>query len=148
MTDAREYLESFKKTEERIRLKARQIRELQDRLMCLSAPMENEQVSHTRNVAIMAETVAMIVDMQNELDQQTARLLQAKREAYRLFDQIQPQSAALLLDRYLEGSTVAEMSKKLFLSQRQTQRRLNESVLELQAVFDRLDAEKLSPDVM
>ena len=64
MVDAREYLSYFRVAESRIRLKIKQIQSLQDRLRSISVPMDNEQVSHTRNVEIMAETISIIVDMQ------------------------------------------------------------------------------------
>ena len=86
MTDARKYLESFRIQESRIQLKTEQVQSLQERLTSITAPMDKEQVSHTKNVGIMADTVAMIVDIQRESDQQTADLYRRKREAYQLLD--------------------------------------------------------------
>lgn len=103
MTDARKYLESFRIQESRIQLKTEQVQSLQERLTSITAPMDKEQVSHTKNVGIMADTVAMIVDIQREIDQQTADLYRRKREAYQLLDQLHPAHERLLLDRYLEG---------------------------------------------
>ena len=75
MVNAREYLGYFRVAESRIELKIKQIQSLQDRLCCISIPMDKEQVSHTKSVEIMAETIAMIVDMQKEIDQQTSAIL-------------------------------------------------------------------------
>ena len=98
MTDAREYLMYLKKAEAIIELKVKQLQNLQDRLSCISAPLEKEQVSHTRNVAILADTIAMIVDMQKEIDRQTNEVVKRKREAYALMDRIKPESASILID--------------------------------------------------
>ena len=88
MTDARKYLESFRIQESRIQLKTEQVQSLQERLTSITAPMDKEQVSHTKNVGIMADTVAMIVDIQREIDQQTADLYRRKREAYQLLEKL------------------------------------------------------------
>ena len=67
MTDAREYLTSIRKAEERLSLKKRQVENLRDRLTSLSVPTDKEVVSHTPNVGVMADTVAMIADMEAEI---------------------------------------------------------------------------------
>ena len=146
MTDARKYLESFRIQESRIQLKTEQVQSLQERLTSITAPMDKEQVSHTKNVGIMADTVAMIVDIQREIDQQTADLYRRKREAYQLLDQLHPAHERLLLDRYLEGKTLDELRGRLFVSKRQLLRRSKEAIAELQKVIDRNDVTGMSPD--
>lgn|GEM_PF-3142726 len=146
MTDARKYLESFRIQESRIQLKTEQVQSLQERLTSITAPMDKEQVSHTKNVGIMADTVAMIVDIQREIDQQTADLYRRKREAYQLLDQLHPAHERLLLDRYLEGKTLDELRGRLFVSKRQLLRRSKEAIAELQKVIDRNDVTCMSPD--
>lgn len=64
----------------------RQIQKLRDRLLSTSAPMDKEQVSHTTNVSVMADTIAMIVDMQKEVEAQTVEYLKQKWEAMKLLD--------------------------------------------------------------
>lgn len=146
MTDARKYLESFRIQESRIQLKTEQVQSLQERLTSITAPMDKEQVSHTKNVGIMADTVAMIVDIQREIDQQTADLYRRKREAYQLLDQLHPAHERLLLDRYLEEKTLDELRGRLFVSKRQLLRRSKEAIAELQKVIDRNDVTCMSPD--
>ena len=102
MINAREYLESFRTDESRIELKLKQMQNLQDHLCSVSSFMVNEQVSHTRNVSVMADTMATIVDMQKEIDQQTSEIVKRKHEAYLLLDQIKPENAAILIDYYFE----------------------------------------------
>ena len=136
MIDAREYLDYFRIAESRIRLKIKQIKSLQDRLCSISVSMDNEQVSHARNVEIMAETISVIVDMQKEIDQQTSTILRRKHEAYLLLDQIKPKNASLLMDRYFDGKTIMRISQKIHVTKRQAQRRLNEAIDEFQVILN------------
>ena len=134
MTDAREYLMYFKKAEAIIELKVKQLQNLQDRLSCISAPLEKEQVSHTRNVAILADTIAMIVDMQKEIDRQTSEVVKRKREAYALMDRIKPESSSILIDHYFNGMSLMTISKSIHLTKRTVQRKLNDAIIEFQGI--------------
>lgn len=136
MIDAREYLSYFRIAESRIELKAKQIQSLQDRLLSLSPVLDQEHVSHTKNVAVMADTIAIITDIQRDIDKQTSKIFQRKREAYQLLDQISPQNAAILIERYFDRKTVDAISQMIHVTKRQAQRRINEAIEEFQAVLD------------
>ena len=136
MSDAREYLMYFKKVEAIIELKVKQLHNLQDRLSCISAPLEKEQVSHTRNVAILADTIAMIVDMQKEIDRQTSEVVKRKREAYALMDRIKPENASILIDHYFNGMSLMTISKSIHLTKRTVQRKLNDAIIEFQGILN------------
>lgn len=134
--NAREYLESFIQSEKKIELKINQVQKLQESLTMLSAPMDKEQVSHSRNVSVMAETVAQIVDMEKEIDQQTAELFNRKRKVFLLLDQISSDSASLLTEHYLNAIPLSEISKARFVSIRHIQRKLNRALDEFQPILD------------
>ena len=136
MVDAREYLESIRRDELRIGLKLRLIQNLRDQLCSISGSVANEQVSHTRNVSVMADTMATIVDMQNEIDHQANEIVKRKQKAYLLLDQINPESAAILVDYYFDKKTIITIGRSIHLERRQTYRRLNEALAELQIVLD------------
>ena len=136
MIDAREYLNYFRVAESRIRLKIKQIKSLQDRLLILSPSLDQEHVTHTKNVTIMADTVAIITDMQRDIDQQTSEIFQRKREAFQLLDQISPENAAILIERYFDGKTVQTISQMIHVTKRQAQRRINEAIEELQSILN------------
>jgi len=136
MIDAREYLNYFRIAESRIELKAKQIQSLQDRLLSLSPALDQEHVSHTKNVTVMADTIAIITDIQRDIDQQTSEIFQRKREAYQLLDQINPENAALLMDRYFNRKTILNISHSIHVTKRQTQRKLNDAIEEFQAVLN------------
>ena len=136
MIDAREYLSYFRIAESRIELKAKHIQSLQDRLLSLSPVLDQEHVSHTKNVAVMADTIAIITDIQRDIDKQTSEIFQRKREAYQLLDQINPENAALLMDRYFNRKTILNISHSIHVTKRQTQRKLNDAIEEFQAVLN------------
>ncbi len=136
MIDAREYLNYFRIAESRIGLKIKQIKNLQDRLLTLSPSLDQEHVSHTKNITIMADTVAIIIDMQRDIDQQTSEIFQRKREAFQLLDQISPKNAAILIERYFDGKTIEGICQTIHVTKRQAQRRINEAIEELQGVLN------------
>ena len=136
MIDAREYLNYFRIAESRIGLKIKQIKSLQNRLFTLSPSLDQEHVSHTKNITIMADTVAIITDMQRDIDQQTSEIFQRKREAFQLLDQISPENAAILIERYFDGKTVQAICQMIHVTKRQAQRRINEAIEELQGVLN------------
>lgn len=136
MMDAKEYLKSFREADERIQLKIRQVKDLQERLTSISVPMDKEAVSHTPNVEIMADTVALILDLQREIDGQSAELINRKRELYGILDQIEPTGAALLTEHFLQGKSLAEVGRIHHYERRWAKRRIAGAVAELQAVLD------------
>ncbi len=144
MTDAQVYLKSIGDAEARIELKTRQLQNLRDRMLCLSAPMDKEQVSHTKNVGVMADTIALILDMEAEIDQQTSAFLQKKRDAIRMMSQIPPESAELLAARYFDRKTFEEIGRIMFITKRHAIRKHKEALARFQAV---LDQENMSLDV-
>ena len=136
MIDARTYLESFRPAESRLQLKIRQLNGIRERVLSITAPSGKEFVSHTPNVGIMADTVAMIIDMENEVEKQVNDIMQRKREAYLLIDQIKPKSAQMLMDYYFEGKSLSEIGSSLHIVKRHAQRKLNEAIAEFQVVLD------------
>lgn len=136
MINARKYLESFRTDESRIELKLKQMQNLQDRLCSISTFTVNEQVSHTRNVSVMADTMATIIDMQKEIDQQTSEIVRRKQEAYLLLDQIKPENAAILIDYYFEKKTIDAIGHAIHVEKRQTYRKLSEAIAELQTILN------------
>lgn len=136
MIDAREYLKSFRIADSRIQLKIRQIQRLQDRLLSLTAPMDKERVSHTKNVGIMDETIATIVDKQKEIDRENNELTKKKCELIELTCKMPVEDANILLDHFLEGKTILTIGKDYFITKRQAQRRVNEALAKFQCLLN------------
>ena len=136
MIDAREYLHSFRIADSKIQLKIQQVQKLNDRLLSLTAPMDKEQVSHTKNEGIMAETIATIVDKKNEVDRENSELTKKKCELIEFMCQMPAEDAKILLDHFLDGKTILAIGKELFITKRQAQRRVNEAVIEFQNLLN------------
>ena len=136
MIDARDYLNSFRIADSKIQLKSQQVQKLRERLLSLSAPMDKEQVSHTPNVGIMAETIATIVDKQKEIDRENNELTKKKCELIELMCRMSAENAGILLDHFVEGKTILAIGKNLFITKRQAQRRVNEAVIEFQNLLN------------
>ena len=136
MIKASDYLQSFRIAEQRIQLKILQVQRLREQLVSFSPLMDKEQVSHTKKVGVMAETVAAIIDLEKEIDHQMSELLKKKGEAYHLLDQIKPENAKVLLEHFFSGKTVDALSHEIHVCKRHAQRRLNDAILEFQAVLN------------
>ena len=144
MIDAREYLHSIRLADSRIQLKIQQVQRLKDRLLSVSMPADKEQVSHTKNVEIMAETIAMIVDKQKEIDQENKEITKQKCEVIELTCQMPTENAQILLDHFLEGKTIMAIGKEHYFSKRQAQRRVKKALGEFQCLLDEHEKEFLS----
>ena len=141
MIDARVYLSSFQKTEARIEIKKRQLMDLQDLITCITAPMDKELVSHTRNVDAMPDTIALIIDLKNELEAQTVENIRRKREAYQLLEQIDPEKSVYLIEHYIEGKTLTEISRTHHIEKRWVKRRIASAIADFQLVLNQYVAQ-------
>ena len=67
MMKAFDYLDSVRVIEIRIQIKTRQAEHLRDTMSNITAPLDKEQVSHTKNVSAMQDTMAMVLDLEEEI---------------------------------------------------------------------------------
>ena len=139
MMNAREYLDSIAVAGKRIKLKEERVQQLRESLTSVSAPMDKEQVSHTRNVSAMADSIARIIDMQHEIDQQLDHLHQLRQEAMRYFDQLDPQYSQMLTLKYYDDLTVSQIEKRLLYSRSSVFRILGEATDALQTLFEKVE---------
>lgn len=138
MIDAYEYLSSIRAVEIRIQMKIDQVRHLRDRVNSISAPpLDKDHVTHTKDPSVMQKTLAMIFDLEKEIDQQTFELMGKKQKTLCMLDQMHAESAQLLSCYYLEGQSTKDLGKTMFLSRRQVQRRLKEALREFQLILSR-----------
>lgn len=136
MIDAREYLESIRESELRLQMRQRQLQTMKDRLLCITPAMEQELVTHTRNVGRMTDSIAMILDMEKEIDQETREFILVKKKALSLMNLIAPEHSEVLIQRFFEAKTFPEIGRILFVTERQAQRKLKEAVAEYQRVLN------------
>ena len=96
----------------------------------------DREVFGLANVGVMADTIAMIVDLQKEIDQQAAIIIHQKRELFLLLDQIDPDYATLLSEHYLDGKSFVEIGKIHGYERRWAKRRMSKAVAQLQEILD------------
>lgn len=136
MIKALDYLDSIRTMEIRIQIKTRQVQHLRDTMNNVTAPMDKEQVSHTKNVSAMADTIAMIIDIEEEIEELRIKLSTRQKEIISLLNRMKPENASILSGRYIEGKTTKELGNMLFLSRRQIERRLKDAQVEFQLVLN------------
>lgn len=136
MIKALDYLDSIRTMEIRIQIKVRQVQHLRDTVNNFSAPMDKEQVSHTKNVSAMADTIAMIIDIEEEIEELRVKLSTRQKEIISLLNRMKPENASILSGRYIEGKSTKELGSMLFLSRRQIERRLKDAQIEFQLILN------------
>jgi DNA-directed RNA polymerase sigma subunit (sigma70/sigma32) len=87
----------------------------------------------------MADTIAMVVDMQKEVDSQASELLKEKWKAMKLMEQTRPESSEILAARYFIGKTFPEIGQEMFITERQAQRKEKEAIREFKRMSERND---------
>lgn len=117
-------------------MKMERLHDLEDRVLNISAPMDTERVSQTKNVEYMADTVAAIVDMQKEVDREACEFLNVQREAMQFLNQIPPEDASVLIRRFFEDKSISEIAQIFSITRRQANRRITEAIGKLQHAID------------
>ena len=112
--------------------KTRQAQHLRETMCNNTVTMDTEQVSHTRNVSAMANTMAMILDIEEEISELRNILCKRQKEILTILDKMEPEYASVLSGRFIEGKSVKELRTVLFLSRRQIERRMNDALAEFQ----------------
>lgn len=134
--DAREYLISFRILKERIVFKQCQVEKLRESLTALGIRYDKENVSHTKNVSVMSNTIAEIIDMERDLDLQTAEYCEMNKQIIGLMAHISPDKASLLTEHYIEKKSYAELSTSIYVTERHVRRRVQIALKDFQAVLD------------
>ncbi len=84
----------------------------------------------------MAKSLAVLREWKADAEEMEQAYQQSKQEAEMLLAKISPESAKILKQRYWEKKTMLEISKALFLSERQAYRWLEKAEAEFQTVLD------------
>lgn len=138
MMKAFDYLDSLRTIEIRIQIKTRQARHLRDTMSNITAPMDKEQVSHTKNVSAMQDTMAMVLDLEEEISELKNTLMKRRKEILTILDHMKPEHANILSGRFIEGKSTKELGNIMFLSMRQIERRLNDALDVFQLILNDL----------
>ena len=103
------------------------------------AATDKEVVSHTPNVGVMADTVAMIADMEAEISRQSAENVLMEGQAYLLLNKLPPEYSSLLIDHYMKGKKITEICKTTHLEQRWTKKKIASALAKFQCILDHGD---------
>ena len=103
MMKAFDYLDSLRTIEIRIQIKTRQAQHLRDTMSSITAPLDKEQVSHTKNVSAMQDTMAMVLDLEEEISELKNTLMKRRKEILTILDHMKPEHASVLSGRFIEG---------------------------------------------
>ena len=96
------YLKQAYWLDRQINSKLEQLSALQDMVTKTTSVMNDDVVSHTRNVHSMQDVIGRIIDMQHEINDDIDRLVDLKQEIMQVIKSIQnPEYQTLLELRYL-----------------------------------------------
>ena len=138
MLKAFDYLDSIRVMKLRIQIKTRQAQQLRDTVSNITASMDEEHVSHTKNTSAMADAMVMILDLEEEISEMRNKLCKRRREILTILDRIKPEYAIVLSGYFIEGKSTKDLAIALYLSKRQVQRRLSNGLAEFQIILTNL----------
>jgi len=128
MPNVKEYFESILGQEIRLQCYQHQVESMEKTL----SPIHEET---------MAKSFAVLREWKADLEEREQAYQQSKQEAEMFLAKIPPESANILKQRYWEKKAMPEISKSLFLSERQAYRWLEKAEAEFQTVLDEWDRE-------
>ena len=109
---AKEYLCQAKTLDQRINIKLDRVTRLRAMAQKVTAAMDSEPVSHTRNVTSMEDTILRLMDEEESLNAAIDQLVDLKREISGVLEQIHDPDCQLLLEmRYLCYRSWEEISE-------------------------------------
>ena len=121
--NAKEYFDKIDALNMTINIKKAQIAALRDSLGISSPAPDSEQVSHTRNVHVMADKIAAVVDTERETEAMADELLDLKTYMIDAINRLPNSKEALFLtERYINGKDSAEIAKETNYTRRWVQK--------------------------
>lgn len=111
---AKEYLNQAFYLDRRINSKLDMLATFREMAAKTTGVMQDDVVSHTRNVHALEDTVAKIVDMQSEINMEIDRLVNTKQEILRTIQEVQKPDYQMLLElRYICFRSWEEIADRL-----------------------------------
>ena len=139
---AKEYFQRMDDLNMLIEAKMRQTASLRDSLSISAPPPDTEQVSHTRNVNIMADRIAAVVDAERETDALVDELVNLKNRLIDGINQLSDSKEAMFLTaRFIEGRSTEEIAQEKHYTRRWVQQIVKEGTEHLDEIL-----EKTSPN--
>ena len=124
--------------EKQVQSKMEQIEALKSLACRMTVGFGSEPVKHTRNTSAMQDTVAHILEAEEELNRRIDELVSMKLEIANVIDRVEDAMLRLVLEkRYLNFETWEGIAAEMYISSR-TVLRMHEKALEaVQEILDR-----------
>ena len=114
----KDFLNRIRRIDMMIDCKCDQIKELRDRLTSISSPM-GERVQGTKDPDKFTNPVSKIIELENEINEDIDKLVDLKRVARRMIEQLNSDVEKLVLYKhYFENKTFEQVSVEMNYSWR------------------------------
>ena len=99
---AKEYLSQIRKSDNQINNKLAEISRLREMAMSITSTLKEDVVQTSGNGDKLADTIAKIVDLENEINADVDKLVDLKKEIMGVIDRLQEPFCDLLYKRYFQ----------------------------------------------
>lgn len=114
MIQAKQYLNQIKRLDNLINTKQHELETLKSMLTNITVPLQQDRVQSNGAGDTIGNTVAKIVDLQNEINEQIDRFVDSRAKIVKQIDMIQnPDFHKLLYLRYLQYKTWNQIAEEL-----------------------------------
>ena len=140
---AKEYLNQAKTLDQRINVKLDRVSRLRAMTQKITASLDGEQVSRTRNVTSLEDTIIRLMEEEESLNAAIDRMVDLKREVSGVLKQIDDTDCQLLLElRYLCYRSWEEIAEVMHMHIRTVYKVHGRALLKVEAILQNADFKK------
>ena len=137
---AKEYLNQAKTLDQRINVKLDRVSRLRAMTQKITASLDGEQVSRTRNVTSLEDAIIRLMEDEESLNAAIDRLVDLKREVSGVLKQIDDTDCQLLLElRYLCYRSWEEIAEVMHMHIRTVYKVHGRALLKVEAILQNAD---------
>ena len=137
---AQEYLNQAKTLDQRINVKLDRVSRLRAMTQKITASLDGEQVSRTRNVTSLEDAIIRLMEEEESLNAAIDRLVDLKREVSGVLKQIDDTDCQLLLElRYLCYRSWEEIAEVMHMHIRTVYKVHGRALLKVEAILQNAD---------
>ena len=137
---AKEYLNQAKTLDQRINVKLDRVSRLRAMTHKITASLDGEQVSRTRNVTSLEDAIIRLMEEEESLNAAIDRLVDLKREVSGVLKQIDDTDCQLLLElRYLCYRSWEEIAEVMHMHIRTVYKVHGRALLKVEAILQNAD---------
>lgn len=137
---AKEYLNQAKTLDQRINVKLDRVSRLRAMTQKITASLDGEQVSRTRNVTSLEDAIIRLMEEEESLNAAIDRLVDLKREVSGVLKQIDDTDCQLLLElRYLCYRSWEEIAEVMHMHIRTVYKVHGRALLKVEAILQNTD---------